>query len=184
MRIVAVVAVTAVSLALAGCHVQSIYPLYTEDKLTFDPGLVGTWADPGEPDESIVFEASGENAYKVTFVADGVSSEYEGRLVQLGESVYLDVFPEQERLQGRREDFVPVHIIHRIQRDGDELKAALIEEEWLSKKIDSGEINIPHFRYDGTIVLTVETEELQHAVMGFGGTKEAFAEHPLFHRVK
>lgn len=121
---------------------------------------------------------------KVTFVEDGVASEYEGRLVQLGESVYLDMFPAQARLQGCREDFVPVHIIHRIQRDGDELKAALIEEKWLGKKIDNKQTNIPHFRYDGKIFLTVETEKLQHAVMGFAGTEGAFAEHPLFHRVK
>jgi len=51
MRILAAFAAAAVSLLLAGCYVQSVHPLYTEDKLTFDPGLVGTWADAEEPGE-------------------------------------------------------------------------------------------------------------------------------------
>ena len=184
MRLLAVVAVAAVSLALAGCYVQSVHPLITEDKLIFDPNLVGTWADAKEPGESTVIEAVGENSYKLTFTDDGVPSEYEGHLVQLGESVYLDMFPANARRKGCGDDFVPLHLILWIQRDGDEMNVADVHHEWLSKMIDNKEINIPHFRYDGRIVLSMETEQLQHAIMGFAGTKEAFGKPTLFHRVK
>ena len=65
MRYLTIVALAAVSLAVTGCYVQSLHPLYTEDELTFDAGLVGTWADPKEPDESVaagVMPAAGRSA--------------------------------------------------------------------------------------------------------------------------
>ena len=184
MRILAVVAVAAVSLALAGCYVQSVHPLHTEDKLTVDPGLVGTWADEKEPGESTVIRAEGQSSYKLTFTDDGVSSEYEGHLVQLGESVCLDMFPAQARQEGCGDDFMPLHLIFRIQRDGDEMKVASINHEWLTKMLDNKEVNVPHFRYEGRIVLSMETEQLQHVLMGFAGMEEAFEEPTLFHRVE
>lgn len=184
MRIITVLAAAAALLLLAGCYVQSAYPLYTEDNLTFDPGLVGTWADPEEPDEPVTFEAAGENVYKMTLIDSEEMAEYEGRLVQIGELLFLDLFPAQTRRQECNDDFIPLHMLLRIQRDGDELKAAEIDEKWLSEKIDSKEISISHFRYDGRLILTAGTDELQQAVNGLAGMEGAFAELQVLRRVK
>jgi len=184
MRIFAVFAVAAVSLALSGCYVQSVHPLHTEDKLIVDPGFVGTWADAKEPGESTVIRAGGGNSYKLTFTDDGVSSEYDGHLVQLGETVCLDMFPAQARQEGCGDDFMPLHIIFRIQRDGDEMKVASVNHEWLDKMLENKEVNIPHFRYEGRIVLSMETEQLQHVITGFAGIEEAFEEPTLLRRLE
>jgi len=109
VRIITVLAAAAALLLLAGCYVQSAYPLYTEDNLTFDPGLVGTWADPEEPDEPVTFEAAGENVYKMTLIDSEEMAEYEGRLVQIGELLFLDLFPAQTRRQECNDDFIPLH---------------------------------------------------------------------------
>lgn len=183
MRIVLVAASAAVLLMLSGCYVQSVYPLYTEDELTFDPGLVGKWADPEEPEEPIIFDAVGENAYEITFVESDATVEYEGRLVRLGESVFLDLFPAEARLEDCTDDFVPVHLILWIQRDGDELRAAMISEEWLGTQIDGKKTDLDHFRYDGRIILAAETKQLQQAVVEFAGTEGAFEEPSLLRRV-
>jgi len=184
MRNVTVLIVVVVSLALAGCYVQTVHPLYTEDDLTFDPGLAGTWLDTNEPGEPTLIEALDDNAYRVAFTEKDGVTEYEGHLARLGESVCLDLCPAEPRRQKASDDFMPLHILFWIQRDGDELRVAGIDFEWLEKKIDSHEIDIEHFRYDGRIILSGETEKLQRSIMSLTGTKGAFEEFTVFRRAK
>jgi hypothetical protein len=184
MRILAALIVAVVSLALAGCYVQTVHPLYTEDKLTFDPGLAGTWSDANEPGEPTLIEAVDESAYKVTFKEKSGDIEYEGHLVRLGESVYLDMCPAEARRQRATDDFMPLHVLLWIQRDGDELRVAGIDFEWLEKMIEANEIDIDHFRYDGRIILSEEAMKLQQSVMSLARTEGAFEEPSVLLRVK
>jgi len=181
MRILAVAAVVMAALTLAGCYVQSVCPLYSTDKLTFDPGLVGTWVDPEEPDETITCAAAGDSAYTISVVGKGATEEIVGHLVQLGETVYLDMFPSQATIKACGGDFIPLHNIIIIQRDGDDLKTMSMDFAWLDKKIGDNELDISHFRYDGRIVLSAETDELQRAVTGFTWKEE---DSPVYRRVK
>lgn len=184
MRNVTVLIVAVASLALAGCYVQTVHPLYTEDNLTFDPGLAGTWLDANEPGGATLIEAADNNAYTVTFTGEDSDAKYEAHLVQLGESVYLDICPAEPSQQKAGDDFLPLHHLFWIQRDGDELRVAGIDFEWLEKQIDAGEIDIQHFRYDGRIILSEEAEELQQSIMNLASARNAFEEFSAFRRAK
>jgi len=87
----------------------------------------------------------------------------------------LDLSEEQQLIRQTARDFTRREIAP---------KAAEIDEKWLSEKIDSKEISISHFRYDGRLILTAGTDELQQAVNGLAGVEGAFAELQVLRRVK
>jgi hypothetical protein len=184
MRVITILTVAVVSLALTGCYVQTLHPLYTDDKLTFDPGLAGSWLDPEDPGESMLIEIVDENAYRVTLTEEDGNIEYEGRLVQLGESVFLDLCPAEARRKRATDDFIPLHMLFWVQRDGDKLKVAGIDFEWLEKGIDADEIRVEHLVYDGRIILLGEAKELQRFFMSLADTQGALEDAGVLRRAK
>ena len=162
------------ALIMAGC-VPSLHPLFTEKELVFDPALVGTWGkEDGE--ERWVFTRSGEKGYTVEYTQDGELRKFEGHLVQLGKFRFLDLYPEDMDIKNEtyKFHFIPAHTFSRIWIEGDDLRVALMEGDWLKRMIDAKSVSIAHERMEDLIVLTAPTAKLQELVLKHAEDSEAF----------
>ena len=172
------------ALVMAGCAVPSLHPLFTEKELVFDPALVGTW---GKEDEEgkWVFTRSGEKRYTVD-PQDGEPRKFEGHLVQLGKFRFLDLYPEDMDIKNEiyKIHFIPAHTFWRIWIEDDNLRIALMNEDWLKRKIDAKSVSIAHERMDDLIVLTAPTAKLQELVLKHAEDSEAFPDPEEWQRRK
>ena len=168
------------ALLMAGCVVSSLYPLFTEKDLAFDPTLVGTWAEKDE-DDTLTFALAEGKAYELTYTAEGQKTKYEGHLVQLGEFKFLDVYP---KISEEHDAFhlIPAHSFWRIRMDGDVLSIAGLDEDWFKNATAKKEIAIAHERLEHGIVLTASTDVLQKFVLKYADS--AFSDFGEFHRQK
>ena len=185
MRKLLALAGLALVVLMTGC-VRSVQPIYTEEDLTFDPGLLGTWLEKDGKDIWI-FEQAGDNAYKLTHLEDGEetkSATFEARLVQVGDHQYLDLFPEEPEIKSSFYKFhlVPVHSFVRLTLQGDSLCLTALDYDWMSKRIKAREIDLPHVLVDGDIILSGGPKEIQEFLIGIAEEKSAYCEPNEFQR--
>jgi len=107
MRAVMIVALAGLTGLLAGCGpVSSLYPLFTDSDLIFDPRLLGDWAEKGPDHGRLRFEQAGPKLYRVTNIepdakgGPATETSYEVHLVRLGDYRFLDVAPLQMTATG------------------------------------------------------------------------------------
>ena len=170
------------ALLFVGCPVRSLFPLFTDKDVAFNPALVGTWA-AGSDQEQYVFRAVTDKSYLVSVLdKKGDTVSYRAQLGKLGASWFLDT-----RLDERSEDYhmLASHLIHRVWLSGDSLHIATMEGDWLKKMAESKKLRIPYVNRDGDIVLIAQTSELQKFVMKYADNTDAFPVPPgAFVRVK
>jgi hypothetical protein len=176
-----------VSVAAVGCDdtgnpfAMSIQPFYTKVDLEVDPGLTGTWEDK-EGDVSFTFEAGEEKEYiLVVKERDGeqrTSGEFEAHLMHLGGSWFIDFFPKSDSGGDGfyRAHFFRGHSIARVELGQDSMQIAFLNGSWLSTQIEEKNIDTPHEKADGSLLLTGTTEELQELAYFYGNDEKAFAE--------
>ncbi len=79
---------------LTGCVPMTLFPLYSDETLTFEPLLLGTWTGEDE-DERWTFSAHNPHSYRLVHRdEEGRKGIFEGHLVELGGELFLDLFPE------------------------------------------------------------------------------------------
>lgn len=193
MRSLRVVLVLGLLLALAGCYpVPSLHPLYTEDELVFETGLVGIWAT-ADGKQMAVFEDAGEKSYRVSYSTEGDGSRawsrYEAHLVRLGNHLFLDVYPDKKTYEAMIEPqaywpLVRTHTFYRLTLDRDTLQVAYLDDEGLKKKLSAAEVNLGHAELpeDELLVLTAPTPELRALVTTYADDSTLFEDLPEFRR--
>jgi len=117
-------------------------------------------------DFDFTVEKSGDKTYVLTFP----STKFELHLMQLGESLFVDIYPTQDEEEAARK-----HTFLRIERDGDALHTWYLDREWLRRKSESGEANIEHESEDYTTILTASTNELRAFFLKYAEDEEAFS---------
>jgi hypothetical protein len=173
---------------LAGCVTLSVYPYYTAKDVTFDPALVGVWADPGETNanrESWTFEKVGEQAYRLTVTDKDKHTEYDACLFQLKGYTFLDCLPRE-----RSDCLIPGHVLLRVDRLQPVLEMRLLNYDWLGKLIEKEPKAIRHVRVPGhgqkaddeMLVLTADTKELQKFVLKHLQTEVAWGDKLVMKR--
>jgi hypothetical protein len=182
-----------------GC-VPSLHPLYTQDDLVFEPGLVGKWSpmEEGEEGEVWRFVKAGESGYRLIIEPKeekkdsqedrpAQRAEFDARLLKLGDHMFLDLYPEQPKFEN---DFymmhlVPAHSFFKISIEGDILKLVMLDYDWLEKMLEKRKIKLKHERLeDGPIVLTASTKELQKFFKKYADNRDAFQNPGLMRRIK
>lgn len=190
MRKVGLLFLVAISAFLAGCPVRSLQPLFTEKDAAFIPALVGTWID-GE--DRYTFKKMKGNEYEILLCehksGDSTNAEktiddtavFIGQAGQLGKTWFLDTYPAREI-----EDFhlLPTHIISKLWFEGDTLRLASLEGDWLRKEIAAGHLKVQHALVNADIILTGSTSELQEIVKRFASDENAFPNAGKFVRMK
>jgi len=92
-------------LAFSGCVCLSIHPLYTADDTVFEPALLGTWVLATEAAQlqdsadnaptTFEFSDAGDGAYTLKHSQDGVSALFQAYLLRIGDSMFLDLYPDR-----------------------------------------------------------------------------------------
>lgn len=170
-----------VCLFFIGCPARSVYPLFTEKNLVFNPGLVGAWTDRDNKETYFFQKAEGKNYAVIVCKENGDTSHYEVQLGQIGKAWFLDSYPNEDT-----KDFqlVPTHIISKMRLNGDTLIFASLESDYVKKFIETKKLNLPYTTQKGDIILTTTTDELQQLVLQCAQDDTAFPNPTTLVRVK
>jgi hypothetical protein len=174
---------SALATVVAGC-VPSLHPLYTEKDLVFDAALVGVWSEKEDASETWAFEKTGEKAFKLVYTVDGKSGEFEAHLLKLGNTLFLDLYPDGKGLDElNRNDFykshlIPGHTFAKVTRIEPSVQMAFLNPDWLKELLEQNPKAIRHEKVSDRIVLTASTKELQEFVLKNVNTKDAFGGEP------
>jgi hypothetical protein len=163
-----------------GCPVRSLFPLFLEKDSETLPRIVGTWLT-GEG-ESYTFQKSGDKEYSVVWRdKKGETGVYQVQLGKLGKFWFMDSYPGTSASEYH---WIASHIFSKIWLEGDSLRIASLEGDWLRKMIESGRLTTPHVMMNSDIVLTGSPQELQQLVLRFAEDDGAFPKSPGLVRMK
>ena len=165
-----------------GCLVPSIYPFYDDDTLVIAPEILGVWisADGSNDKETWEFRKNGEKGYSFIFTDEsGQGGKFDAHVLQLGDYRFLDLFPDEETVEGKIIDLylvhqVPVHTLFRLWFVDGMLHLAPFDLEWIEDGVRETKIRIAHVWSADRIVLTAETPELQRLITEH--VQEAFSD--------
>jgi len=159
------------ALLTSGCFdLMSLHSLHTAQDRLVDPAIEGRWAT----DDGRLQIQKSDNTYLATY-QDAKNStekvEYEVHLVDLNGVRFADV---------ARTDDVVGHAILRVQVNGNELRLAFMDSEWLRGQV-------PHEDADLTggstlAMLTMSAADLRKMVTRFAREPRAFDEHEVVFR--
>jgi hypothetical protein len=187
----------AVSLLPAGCDneaspfVLSLQPYYMQTDLQADSRLNGTWSSE-EGDVTFKFEQGTEKGKEKEYTLvvkekDGEqeqSGEFDARVLRMGASLFLDIYPQNSR-QGSEfygAHFVRAHTIARLDVHDNSLQMAFLNAKWLKTSLEGNNLDPPCVGVDGVLLLTGTTEELQELVFSHSNDDEAFGDPVLFEK--
>ncbi len=170
-----------------GCIPTSINPLYTREDLVFDPALIGVWSSEGDSKETWAFEKAGDTEYKLVYTEnDGKTGHFEAHLLKLGDTRFLDLFPDESGIEEMdRSGFYKVHLLRthsflKVTRIEPALQMAPLDLKWLREFLGKHPKAIRHHKTgqgdDAQIVLTASTPELRKFVEKHLKTEGAFGE--------
>ena len=169
-----------------GCPARSLFPLFAEKDLVFNPSLLGTWIGEGGK-ETFAFQPSKAKGYRVIYreYKSGQSptdtAVFNVQLGQLGKCWFLNSSPVEE---SREYHMIPTHLIWRMWLEGDMLRIAALESDWLRDMINGGKLKISHALVHGDVILTASPEELQQLVLRFAEDSKAFPNEAKLSRKK
>ena len=111
----------AVLTLIAGC-IPSLNPVYTDETLTFEPALLGVWKQPAAK-ARWDFAKLDDKTYRLSYTDEnGQQGRFLGRLAKLDSELFLDLYPEEVKMDGNgfyKFHLVPIHTIYRVkQADG------------------------------------------------------------------
>ena len=182
MRRLLTLGVVALSLSLSGC-VPSVFPLYTDKDVRFDPALVGEWAEKDSSDESWTFTKSGANAYDLVIREKKQTAPFDAHLLHLGTRQFLDMTPDpsglrdSEILDVYKAALIPGHMFAKVSQIAPVLKMAFLDPKWLKNYLHDHPAEIAHFLdQNGDVILTAPTRELQAFFTKHADDKDAFGD--------
>lgn len=163
---------------LAGC-IQSLYPLYTEADLIFDPALVGAWAEK-DGKETWTFTKSGEKEYKLECLDEkGKKSEFVAHLLKVKDRRFLNLYPADPDLT--QSDFYKMHLraVHtflQVRQIEPTLQMAMLDPNWLEKLLKKNPDAVRHEMDENTVLLTAKPKQLQAFLIKYAKSAKAWGE--------
>jgi hypothetical protein len=172
---------------IAGCIPTALNPLYTANDLVFDPALIGAWREKDDSKEGWAFTKTGDLEYQLIYTeADGKTGRFEAHLLKLGNTRFLDVFPDESGIEEmNRSGFYKVHLLRthsflRVIQAEPALQMAPLDLKWLREFLQKNPEAIRHQKIgdgdDAQIVLTASTPELRKFVEKLLRTEGAFGD--------
>lgn len=178
-------------ISLFSC-VWSLLPLFEDRFLVSEPDLVGTWKEDGGED-TWTFEVAEGKTYRLvqrqaeyelnlgqkTEKRPGDTAYFQARLGRLGEILFLDFYPADNDHSMPHNDWltahlIPAHTVARVWLAKDSLKLVFLDEGWISKAIENGQITLAHVKTESGYVLTAPTAELQALILKHADDPKAF----------
>ncbi len=190
MRVLAAVFWGVVIAGFGGCT-PSLHSLIGEKDAVLEPGLIGSWGEGGdqEGEETWQFEKAKGNSYNLIFTDTNqkARSTFQVRLARIGSRLFFDATLVKKTVNGVEADdsaLVTPHWFGRCSIQGDSLRYALLDQDWLRQAIAADKVQVRHEVLDDeTIVLTASTGELQSLAQQLADDENAFPwSEPLVRR--
>lgn len=160
----------------SGC-IRSLHPIYTEQDIAFEPGLIGQWSEDNSK-EIWTFSKKETNSYTLVYTDDkGRKGKFSAHLAKLNEKLFLDLFPEERELKENdfyKFHFMPVHTFLYVKQIEPTLQMSFPDPDWLEKFIADNPKAIQHEETNDEIILTASTKELQAFWLKHLNTKVVF----------
>ncbi|HEX7862627.1 MAG TPA: hypothetical protein VF773_19995 [Verrucomicrobiae bacterium] len=172
----------AIALLLTAC-VPTLHPLYTPDTTVFREELIGIWKEKPDEEESWTFTKADQNTYKVTLQEKDDTSILDGRLVKLGDQLFLDLSPDGAVLENAkigtfyRVALIPGHLIVKVNKLGANLEMQMLDYDKVKKFLETNPKALAHtFLDEDRLVITAPTPELQAFIKKHGNSKELWGD--------
>lgn len=174
------VLIMAVLILAAGC-IRSLHPIYTEQDIVFEPGLIGRWDDDGDAVWS--FSKGDGNSYNLVITDDeGNRDPFVAYLVKIEENLFMDLLPEAQDSKERKVSdfyefhFLPVHTFYYVKQIGPAFQMCAPDPDWLKKLLAEQPGAIQHEKIDNEILFTAPTKDLQAFLIKHLHDEGAFGE--------
>jgi len=166
-----------------GCPIKSLFPLFLERDLVFSQSLIGTWIDTSKQESTVTIQPSDHNCYNIISynMRKGDTTLFEAQLGSISRTWFIDSYIAKKM---RNEYVIPVHFFSKIWLIKDTLYYATLNGDQLNKMIAKGELNIPHINYEGDILLTASTAQLQQLIMLLADDERVFDKTEMLIRLK
>jgi hypothetical protein len=152
---------------IAGC-IPSLNPVYTDETLTFEPALLGVWKQPAAK-ARWDFSKVDDKSYRLSYTDDeGQQGRFLGRLAKLEGELFLDLYPEEVKMDGNgfyKFHLVPIHTIYRVKRADGQLKLSAIDFQWLDAYLTSHPTEIETATFNGRKMITGPAPAVQKFVL-------------------
>jgi hypothetical protein len=167
----AVIMVAVCALALTGCDnpaLISLEPAVAGQDAVFDSSLLGNWEAKQGGDFCILRRGNG-NSYDVTFVADGATRIFDGRLLVAGQARVMDLVPADT------DDFrISGHTLVRILSSEGKLRWSYLDSGWFRQQAAAELSSRP--RDGDKLVLTASTESLAAFLGRYAADSRAYGD--------
>ena len=101
------------------------------------------------------------------------------RLAEVGEGLYASFIPAPQDSEENEDSAYELHLIQghwvfRVWLDGDSLRLADLNEDWLKEAVNQGKVAIDHEEVNDTLVLTAPSADLRAFLQEYAGDSGAF----------
>lgn len=183
--------VLAAVFAALGCTTPSVHPVYTDDSLVTDAGVVGTWKT-GDDKATYEVTRAGDGYHLLVKSNDPTEPkqwEFSVKLTQIGPHRFADVTVVSTERDAHEDRwgplFIPTHLFCRYTLEGDALDIWMLNLKWFRTATADGTASLGStFLNKQTTLITAETPDLRAFLEKFGGDGAAFADHSRLERVK
>ena len=178
---------------LAGCVARSLHPFCTEQNLVFESALIGTWEQDADMSGGLgtwTFEQSGPKVYRLTIAEGDDKGQFEAHLFMLSSRTYMDLFPDEQEPEWKDVHLLyalhvlPVHTVWRVWLEGDDLRLATLDPEWLKQQLEDASEPLSHELCEEEVLLTASTREVQQFLRSQADNSGAWGEPCALRRQK
>ena len=177
MQLPGMTLILAAATMLTGCSsLVSLNEFVTAKDATAEPRLAGVWTN-SDGSETYIVKLE-ESVYSIIYLdKNSAPLKLEARMMQAGEATLLDVYPKEESAFHQ-----PVHTAMRVWLDGDSMRIAFLESDWLRKRAAAG---LPSQVVDveGRAVITAAGPAVRVFLAQYGAGAEAYKEVAALKRV-
>ncbi len=178
------------SLSVPAC-LWSVHPLCTDKDVVFEPELLGVWTTT-DGEKTAIIQHGEDNSYEITYLqedlSEGASGKYRGRLVRLGDYLFLDVRPDKKALDTLMETkpmwyLLPTHTFYRLELNGDTVAVSVVDDGLVQ---EAAELALAYEKIsdeDGYL-LTASPAEMQAQLKKRGGEEKIYVKLGEFRRQK
>jgi hypothetical protein len=161
---------------LTGCSkLVSLNPIVNDDHAVMDTSLLGTWADEDGKDTYLVRQDG--TGYRIRYLSESSETyEFKAHLTVTGDVKILDLCSAKD------DDFqLAIHVALRLWTEGDTLRIALLESDWL---VGQARQQLPTAPAGKRTLITAPGEAVRIFLTKVGANPKAYSEPGILHRLK
>jgi hypothetical protein len=181
LKTLRVLLILPILLSLAGCIVQSVDRFYTETSVCTLPSIAGDWRlldDKASPVSGKPWRFLADTV--LTYEKNGAPATIKVQYFKIGDTFFMDSTAD-EPVDGANHWWTmhvfPVHVVSKIELQGDSLTLTPVDYRWLENAIQEKAVTLPHVRSKegDTLLFTASSEAWSGFLKKYALDKKVFS---------